>query len=68
MRKLTVVSLGALLLASAFGVCGTLSGCGESDNGQVKDTPEAKKADLNIQNSMKEFMQGKTKVKAPAKK
>ena len=68
MRKVKFVSLSMLLLITATGFWGTLSGCGDGDNTQVTATPEAKKADESIRNGMKEFMQTKGKGKAPAKK
>jgi hypothetical protein len=68
MRQITVASLGTILLVTAFGLCGTLSGCGDgNDTSEVTSSPEAKKADTALQGGMKDFMQSKGKTKAPSK-
>ena len=69
MRQVKFVLLGAMLLFLGAGLCGTMTGC-DSGGGtsQVTVTPEAKKADQNLQDGMKEFMQSKGKGKTPAKK
>ena len=68
MRQISFVSFGAILLTTAFGLCGTLSGCGDSnETSEVAASPEAKKADIALQGGMKDFMQSKGKTKAPTK-
>jgi hypothetical protein len=68
MRKVTCASLGAIFWITAFSLCGTLSGCGDTgQNTEVTASPEAKKADTNLQNGMKDFMQSKGKPKASSK-
>lgn len=68
MRQLKCMLVGAILLVSVAGVCGTMTGCDSSDTSQVTETPEVKKANQNLQEGMKDFMNSKGKGTAPAKK
>lgn len=47
---------------------GVLHGCGDSaPEGQVQQSPEAKKADQGIQGGMKDFMEQKNQTKPKTK-
>ncbi len=60
-RKTSV--LLTLSLLTSFGLMTLLSGCGGEGGGEVKPSPEAKKADQDLQKNMQEFMQGKGQAK-----
>jgi hypothetical protein len=69
MRQMKLVLLGTFLVITVAGFCGTMTGCGDTaGTSDVTVTPEAKKADLNLQEGMKDFMKSKGQTKAPAKK
>jgi len=59
MRRLKTVSLGTLSLYTVLSL-GALTGCGDSST-YAPMTDEAKKADQNVQDGMKAYMQEKTK-------
>lgn len=64
MQGMKSALLGIVVVLGPLCVLGAVSGCGDSAPvGQVQQSPEAKKADQGIQNSMKDFMQGKTQAK-----
>jgi hypothetical protein len=65
MRRLKIVSLGTLSLYG-FLALGALSGCSDSPT-EAPLSEDAKKADQNVQDGMKAFMQEKGKGKAKTK-
>ncbi len=63
MRRFASRVLAMFLVAGYLTVIGASSGC---DGQKTSDAPldaETKKVDENIQNNMKDFMQGKTQTK-----
>ena len=70
MRQLKLTLLGGFLLVLAGGLCGTMTGCSDDSSGtsQATVSEQAKKVDQGGQAAMKDFMQGKGKTPASAKK
>jgi len=55
--------LALLFVCGGLVVAGGMAGCGGDSGGEVKPSEEAKKADQNIQEGMKAYMQSKTQAK-----
>ncbi len=69
MRIMKTSVLGVLVSLGSLAAVGSISGCGESGPvSEVKQSPEAKKADQGLQDAMKDMMQNKTQSKGAAKK